>query len=121
MTAAALTLMSELPNPFWPWAETTTGLVVEAFPMGQLRAWDLPYMGYGKATGESICVRKRIVAGLRNRIDLGRTAGVLKGSPDALDAVLCAFAAIAVSEGRLWDTPIRPSADLEGWIPVHEV
>ena len=39
-------------------------------------------------------------------------------SADALDAVLCAFAAVAVTEDRLAVQP-PPDAGAEGWIAVH--
>ena len=40
-------------------------------------------------------------------------------SADALDAVICAFAAIAVTDGRLLHSP-EPIAQEEGWIAIHE-
>ena len=44
--------------------------------------------------------------------------GLMREQPDALDAVLCCFAGIAVTEARL----ARPRGDGgngEGWIAVH--
>jgi len=64
-------------------------------------------------------VRETIVEALGHRLTL--TEGIrnmLCGSADALDAVLCALAAIAVTENRLAYPP-APQSEREGWIAVH--
>ena len=52
------------------------------------------------------------------RITLGPHEGVVRADADALDAVLCAFAAIAVTEDRLGVALPADDQD-EGWIAVH--
>jgi hypothetical protein len=80
--------------PCWPWASANrgTGTLAEAFPAAQLRQWCLDHQGYGPQGGD---VR-------------------------ALDAVLVAFAAIAVVNECAVDWPAGSPIDDEGWIGVHE-
>jgi predicted nuclease with RNAse H fold len=118
MTAACLTLLGLVGGPIWPFTHSgVPSLLVEAFPAAQLRAWGLPHQGYGK-TIEGAPNRGAIVEHLKTRLHLGRFEPEMRGSADALDAVLCAFAAIAVTEGKLLDEPGEASQK-EGWIAVH--
>jgi hypothetical protein len=121
MTAACLVLLHRAGAPVWPFAvpaagPAPAGLVVEAFPAGQLREWGLPHERYGAASGRP--VREVIALALGARIDVGPFAPALATSADALDAVLCLFGAIAVTEGRL-AAPPGGEAPVEGWIAVH--
>lgn len=119
MTAACLTLLDLVGGPIWPFTGTgAPSLLVEAFPAAQLSAWELPHQNYGK-TIEGAPNRGAIVEHLKTRLHLGRFEPEMRGSADALDAVLCAFAAMAVTEGRLLDEPGEASQK-EGWIAVHQ-
>ena len=108
--------------PCWPWASANRGTLVEAFPAAQLRQWCLDHQGYGSPKGGD--VRNRIVDHLSSRIEFGACETRVRQFPDALDAVLAAFAAIAVNKRAVvWpagsninELPI----DDEGWIGVHE-
>jgi hypothetical protein len=60
-------------------------------------------------------VRASIVGQLKTRVGLGQLEKQLLLNADALDAVLCTFAALGVSEGSIQ----RPEPDDEGWIGVH--
>jgi hypothetical protein len=116
MTAACLTLLHAAGVPVWPFAAEGPGLAVEAFPAAQLAEWRLPFERYGAASQRP--ARRVIALALRARIDLGPFEPVLASSADALDAVLCLFGAVAVTEGRLADPP-GAGAGVEGWIAVH--
>jgi hypothetical protein len=121
MTAACLVLLHRAGAPVWPFAASgqgpgPAGLVVEAFPAGQLREWGLPHHRYGAPSERP--AREVIALALGARLDLGPFAPALAASADALDAALCLFGAIAVTEGRLAAPPGDRSA-VEGWIAVH--
>jgi hypothetical protein len=118
MTAACLKLLHSAGRPIWPWDSSGSGLLVEAFPMAQLKQWDLLFPGYGKPGQEGEASRKWIIEGLRGRIDLREFEGILAASADALDAVLCCFAGIAVATSNV-TIPPDDLASLEGWIAVH--
>lgn len=116
MTAACLVLLARAARPVWPFAPAGRGCIAEAFPAAQLRQWDLPHVRYAGAEGKR--ARRTIEAALAPRVDPGFFAPVLRGSADALDAVLAAFGAVALTDGQLADPPGRLAAK-EGWIAVH--
>lgn len=96
--------------------------LVEAFPAAQLRHWELPYVKYNGATETEHNQRAIIIEGLKRKglvaaseddLDLCRI------SADALDAVICLFAAAAFARGRLAVLPGAFSR-VEGHIVVHE-
>lgn len=119
MTSACLKLLHEIAGPMWPWVQTgEKGLLVEAFPMAQLYHWGMAFQKYSSHDAQAIKAREKILAGLVARIDLDGFHPVLRRSADALDAVICAFAAIAVTKGDI-AVPPGPTASLEGWIAVH--
>lgn len=119
MTAACLTLLHRIQRPVWPFAKAEAcGLVVEAFPAAQLRKWALPfdrYNGRGELAKER---RATIVQALRQRVRLETFMASLLANADALDAVLCCFAGIAVTTSQLARHPSAPHP-LEGAIAVH--
>jgi hypothetical protein len=121
MTAACLTLLRESGCPIWPWDRPTdpTGLLIEAFPAAQLRHWNLDFQGYNGNKAEAASRRKSLVASVSNWIEISDDSfrKEMERSADALDAVLCAFAAIAVTTNQLTQTPIPGE---EGAIAVHE-
>jgi len=125
MTAACLTLLAEVGRPIWPWQCAADGLLVEAFPAGQLVHWratrerDLPFQGYNGGIAPAGAARDAIVKFLSRMIALGAHESVMRADADALDAVICAFAAVAVTRG---DVGLLPPDDDngEGWIAVHQ-
>jgi hypothetical protein len=107
-------------QPCWPWASANRGTLVEAFPMAQLRQWNLDYESYSQG-GD---VRNRIIDRLSSRIEFGACETLARQCPDALDAILAAFAAIAVNtEAVVWpvdrDINQLPIQE-EGWIAVQK-
>lgn len=118
MTAACFKLLHRAQRPIWPWVRESKGLLVEAFPMAQLKQWRLPYNGYAKQDQKSELLRKEIISGIRGKIDLGRFDTVLISSSDALDSVLCAFSGLAVKTSSI-AVPPDDSALLGGLVAVH--
>lgn len=120
-TVACLKLIAAAGRPpCWPWDDAQSGFLVEAFPAAQLRRWELPWQKYNGRDGEA--VRHEIVDRLADRVDFGPCMGVARRSADALDAILAAFAAMAVRDGRIVD-PIDASDRVvrrEGWIAVYD-
>ena len=119
MTAACVRLLYLSQRPIWPWSERhQPGLLVEAFPAAQLKAWGLPYQQYGDKSRTAIGLRKRIIEELRKRVEFAEVlAQRMQESPDALDAVLSGFAGIAATTGTLAHNP-EPQAQSEGWIAI---
>ena len=112
-TAACLALLGRAGRPLWPW-DNGPGMLVEAFPAAQIKTWGLPHNGYGKP--EQRDVRETIIAGFAGRLlfNAAQRATMLE-TPDALDAVLAAFAGIAAVRHGV---PDRIPAD--GLIAVAE-
>jgi len=103
--AACLTLLARSDRPIWPW-KYGPGMLVEAFPAAQLCQWGLPCSGYGKP--EQREVRGQILTGLAKYLDFNiPQREVMIASPDALDAVIAVFAAIAaVRAGPVIEYPV---------------
>jgi hypothetical protein len=120
MTVACLTLLARVRRPVWPFvdAPSSAGVVVEAFPAAQLRTWRLPFYGYNGTERPARERRREIVRHLRQRLELGGREALLFDGADALDAVLCAFAGIAVRRRALARGRSGPGS-CEGWIAVH--
>jgi hypothetical protein len=118
MTAASLYLLGKAECPIWPWSTDGPGLLAEAFPAAQLKYWKLPFQRYNDSDEVGTANRKTIVAFLESRwLEIGEFKRKLLESADAIDAVLCAFAAIAVSNGEL--ATQAEAFDDEGQIAVH--
>jgi predicted nuclease with RNAse H fold len=100
MTAACLKLLHEANCPIWPWQRSARRLLAEAFPAAQLRHWRLPHQAYNRSTEKELAVRRSIVLALSERIELEHFGDKLEQCADALDAVVCAFAANAVGAGH---------------------
>jgi hypothetical protein len=114
MTAACLRLLARAARPMWPWSAGEDGLLVEAFPAAQLLTWRLPRTRYDGSHREvGAANRRTIVAYLRRRLDVAAHEAKLLGSADAIDAVLCALAALAVARRRRPRT-IRPDGGARG-------
>src|SRR3990170_3601851 len=118
MTAACFKLLHLAQRPIWPWIQDSNCLLVEAFPMAQLKQWELLFNGYGKQDRKGELLRKRIIDGIRVRIDLDAFDAVLVSNADALDSVLCAFSGLAVRTSNV-AVPPDDTALLEGWVAVH--
>jgi predicted nuclease with RNAse H fold len=103
MTAACLKLLWQSECPIWPWQSNGPGLLMEAFPAAQLQHLGLKHQRYDGHNGKEN--RFTIIAELGEAIRLGKFREKMQASADALDAVICAFAAIAVGEGR----PLQPT------------
>jgi hypothetical protein len=120
--AACLTLIAESGISVWPWsARQTEPILVETFPAGQLRTWKLPWFGYNGMTDAAQRIRRTIVSGIVKRTGLTLSRNhrrLVVGSADALDSVLCALAARAVSTGA-FAAPPDETAAADGWIVVH--
>jgi Protein of unknown function (DUF429) len=116
-TAACLTLLARAERRVWPWSDGE-GIIVEAFPAGQLNAWSLPHAKYA-GTGDG-AVREVIVAALRRRLSIKAAfRKLMTDCPDALDAVLASFGARAAAMGRLAE-PLPDRWRAEGAIAVHD-
>ena len=116
-TVANLTLLYKAERPVWPWARSRPRLLVESFPAGQLRQWKLPYKGYDGPKGRA--TRSTILEAIAPRIQIpGPWYSDCQENADALDSVLCLFAAIAAADNM---APIEnpTAAEHEGWIAVH--
>lgn len=115
-TVACLTLLARAGRPVWPWSDAD-GMMVEAFPMAQLKSWGLRYKGYGLP--DQSAERAEIVAGVAARLKLpAKVRALMTDSPDALDAVVAAFGAMAAASGNLAH-PLPKSWKREGAIAVH--
>ena len=118
MTAACLTLLHLSSCPMWPWTLGGPGLLIEAFPAGQLKHWDLPFQQYSGRTDIHCANRRMILNGLRRRVDLGAWEEILLPCADAIDAVVCALTAAAVTHGSVAIAPDASISDREGWIAI---
>ena len=116
-TVACLTLLAKVGGPVWPWTRADRGLLVEAFPAGQLHDWELKHQGY--TTSGPSPNRDDILEDVSRRIEIPDPMyRCCRSNADALDAVLCLFAAKAAVEGRA--TVEDPAAAAhEGWIATH--
>jgi hypothetical protein len=112
--AACLRLLELAGRPIWPWHDPQPGILGEAFPAAQLCQWGLPHRAYSKPS--QIENRETIVKGLSTRASIDPVdERKLLDSPDALDAAIAAFAAIAISKGEVANFT-QPSE--EGFIAV---
>jgi len=125
MTAACLTLIQESKCPIWPWCDDNqTGMLLEAFPAAQLCHWQLPYKGYNadklknsEKNAKALSKRQQIIEVIEEFVSLGRYKSMMLESADALDAVICCFAAMAVTSSDLVNSP-KDNERAEGWIAV---
>lgn len=117
-TVACLTLLARVGGPIWPWTHTSLGLLVEAFPAGQLHDWELAHQGYAKSGANPN--RDHILEDVSPwRIEIPDPMyRRCRSNADALDAVLCLFAAKAAVE-RQATAEDPAAAQHEGWIANH--
>lgn len=119
MTAACMKLLSQAHRPIWPWATNKNGLLAEAFPAAQLYVWGNPNKGYNGNTFEAREKRKEIYELISKLLKVSKFENQLIANADALDAVICAFAAKAVTDDSIYSVPMAESIS-EGWISVHK-
>lgn len=131
MAMACFKLLAKTRRPMWPWDSDSDGRIVEAFPAAQLRHWNLPHTSYNGVKTEATETRLAILNGVERqlgsrglRLDVDHTQQeIMIGSADALDAVVCAVAAVAVGRGQTAkDAQRREAAEpaTEGWIAVYD-
>lgn len=118
MTAACLTLLHRANRPMWPWSHAGHGLLVEAFPAAQLKTWELPHEKYDGNSSAAVATRATILNAVACRVRLGSWGPTLLGSADAIDSLICAFAAVAVTMSKVC-APAGPAVLTEGWVAVH--
>jgi hypothetical protein len=96
------------------------GFLCEAFPAAQLWEWRLPRQGYNGMKEQEVAIRGKIVNGMKDLVNFGNFESTARKCADALDAVLAAFAPIAVSNGTLADWCVEASSvAAEGRIAIH--
>lgn len=120
MTSACLTLLHLANCPMWPWDNSNSaGLLVEAFPAGQLYQWGIIHQQYNGEGNLADRNRKIILNQLKERLSIPDNLSlILQKGADALDSVICAFAAIAVTKRKVAHHQ-QPISATEGWICVH--
>jgi len=121
-TAAAMTLLHRHTGPVWPLRPGGQGaLLVEAYPAAQLLTWGLSPLGYNGPTAKAARARTAIVEALVRGHELRADDSVLEScrqSADALDAVICAYGARALAQGR-HPRRLPAAARVEGWMLVE--
>jgi uncharacterized protein DUF429 len=120
--SACIELLANVNCAIWPWDQRKANTLVEAFPAAQLRQWELPYEQYAGQGGEAETNRLTIATYL---VDQGlklddEARNTIRINADALDAILCSYAARAVVQNQL-ATGLPPFGvwQFEGWVAVH--
>jgi len=114
-TVACLKFIASTGFPCWPWQAEGQPLLVEAFPAAQLKHWGIRAQGYHHREER----REAVLARIGDRVSVPEPYFErARSNADALDAILCAFAAMAVAEGQLACSLPDDTQD-EGWIAVH--
>lgn len=120
---ACMTMLARHHGRIWPFRMNGKSgcVLVEAFPAAQLCHWGIQHTGYNRQSDESADARLTILGRLRAEHDLlieDRLKRNCESSADALDAVICAYAAAAVAHGQL-KTHAAELSSVEGLIAVH--
>jgi hypothetical protein len=120
---ACMTLLLMRGGPVWPLRPGGQGAVlVEADPAAQLFTWGLETSGYSGAKPKAAAARAQILAALiadHGLVVGDEQAALCRNNADALDAVLCAYAAKTMADGR-HPRQLPAAARSEGWIVVDE-
>lgn len=99
--------------------EATQALkVIEVYPAATLRAYGMPNRGYKKPEDKE--ERSAIVEALRRRVDIECSDQLLIASADALDAAVCALAAVDFLRKECFSPIDSMVAKKEGWIWVRD-
>jgi hypothetical protein len=119
---ACMTLLAGYDGPIWPLRLSPRGcMLIEGFPAGQLRQWGQHHFGYNGPAGGAVARRTSLVDWMQGERGLRLSAHnrcMCISSADALDAVICMYAAAAVRNGRLAMTAPEYAVS-EGLIAVH--
>jgi Protein of unknown function (DUF429) len=118
--AACMNLLAGLRGSVWPLTDGQGAVIVEAFPAGQLRQWGLPFTQYNGLEHPAVMNRRSILLGMEERgLSIDEQDRLkCEASPDALDAVVCMFAASAVADAKVAVAPGK-QAKTEGYIAVR--
>jgi hypothetical protein len=120
---ACMTLLLMRGGPVWPLRPGGEGAVlVEAYPAAQLFTWGLEPGGYSGAKAKALAARTQILAALvadHGLVVSDAQTALCQNNADALDAVLCAYAAKSMADGR-HPRQLPAAARSEGWIVVDE-
>jgi len=120
--SACIKLLATVDRQAWPWSAQEISPLVEAFPAAQLRHWGLPSSQYNRPVGQAN--RTAIVSALKTKWGLqvnDSFTATMHANADALDAVLCCYAARAVVQHQLGvGLPPFDVWRLEGWIAIHK-
>lgn len=120
--AACMTLLARHRGPVWPYKSKGDGIVLaEGFPAAQLVQWNLPSKKYDGASASARENRRAILDTLYERhglsLDTDQESKCTE-SADALDAVLCLYAAAALAHDALVENS-GVNDSTEGIIAVH--
>ena len=116
-----MTLLGRHDGPIWPLRCAKGCTLIEGFPAGQLRQWGQPYFGYNGPAVDAVARRTPLLDWMQGERALRLSANdrcMCISSADALDAVICMYAAAVVREGRLAMTTPEYAVS-EGLIAVH--
>jgi len=95
-------------------ARDGSGALVEVYPAGALKLWELTFRGYKGRDGESARreMMARLAAAVSGRAGLAPLVEAAIASDHVLDAIVCALVGAAVAEGstRLPDRSLRTSS-----------
>jgi hypothetical protein len=118
--AACMTLLAGHRGAVWPLTGGQGAVLVEAFPAAQLCHWGLPFIRYNGREHGAAMNRRSILLGMEERgLVIDQQARLsCEASPDALDAVVCMFAASAVADEQVAVAPGQ-LAKTEGHIAVR--
>jgi hypothetical protein len=122
-SVACMTLLRRHTGPVWPFRPAGRGaLLVETYPAAQLVTWGLSPVGYNGPKPNAKAARLRIVEAMAR--DHGLRASdehlrICAENADALDAVICAYGAKAMLEGR-HPRRLPAAARSEGWIVIDD-
>jgi len=110
-------------HPIWPWEKFEERTLVEAFPSAQINTWKESIQKYQKGPKNPKIRGAEIIKYLEQEQRLQipcELRSLIKYIPDARDAVICVFAAIAVTEPKKLVYESDPKFyEFEGWIAVH--
>jgi hypothetical protein len=94
-----------------------SGSLVEVYPAGALKIWQLPFRGYkGSANARTRSLLLDELMQAAPWLDLGTHEAVCRASDHALDAVVCALVTACAVLGQTDPPPDVDLALMEGWI-----
>jgi hypothetical protein len=121
-TSACIKLLANADRQAWPWHGPSTCPLVEAYPAAQLRHWGLPFQQYNGTAGQRnrVAIIHDLTVNRALQVD-NAYLDIMNADADALDAVICTYAARAVTQNHLsLALPPFNSWQYEGWIAIHD-